>query len=151
MIKYWPHFYKEGHSNIGLGVVKPPAGCVCPSFLFLSYLLNVTAITQPVISQTVMMQGAQPLAGGEGALTTRGCRMSPAYREANALRSCALWVSVIMHWTDYEPGMFLVLKGGKTTLFSLIPTIVPYLQHDIKPEWTKTDFTTTYTSTMSSL
>lgn len=30
--------------------------------------------------------------------------------------------------------MFLVLKGGKTTLLSLIFTIVPYLKDDIKPD-----------------
>lgn len=29
--------------------------------------------------------------------------------------------------------MFLVLKGGRTTLVSLISAIVPYLRHDIKP------------------
>lgn len=107
---------------------------MCPSSLLLSYQLNVTAITQPVISQTVMMQGTQPPAKREGALTMRNCRMSRAYREADALRSCTLWVSVIMYWTDYEQGMFLVLKGGKTTLFSLISAIVPYLKHDIRPD-----------------
>lgn len=102
--------------------------------LLLSYLLNVSAITQPVISQTVMMQGMQPPAeGGVWALTMWDCRMSRAHREANALRSCSLRVSAIMHWTDYEQGMFLVLKGGKTTLVSLISAIVPYLRHDIKP------------------
>lgn len=107
--------------------------CV-PSSLPISYLLNVTAITKPVISRTLMMQGMQPPAKGKRALKMWNCRMSRAYREANALRSCTLWVSVIMHWTDYEQGMFFVLKGGKTTLFPLISAIVPYLKHDIKPD-----------------
>lgn len=73
--------------------------------------------------------------GGERALTMWGCRMSRAHREANALRSCTRRVSVIMHWTDYERGMFLVLKGGKKTLFLFdLAAIVPYLKHDIKPD-----------------
>lgn len=127
---------------------------MCPSFLFLSYLLNVSAITQPVISQSVMMRDMQPLAKEEGALTMWELQN----REASTLTSCTLWVSVIMHWTDYEQGMLLVLKGGKTAFFSLIFAIVPYLEHDIKPDchskpkqiW-ELETVCTYTSTKEQL
>lgn len=124
----------QSPTKIGLPAIKTPADSVCSSSLLLSYLLNVTAITQPVISLIVMMQGMQPAARGAGALTMWDCRLSRAHPEADTLRSCRLWVSVIMHWADWEQGMLLVLKeGGSTTLLSLISAIVPYLKHDIKP------------------
>lgn len=53
---------EQSHSNIGLWTIKTLTDWVCPSSLFLSYQQTPIAIAQPVISQTVMMQGMLPLA-----------------------------------------------------------------------------------------
>lgn len=121
-LKYWPLSYK---SSCRLCVPKFPAlilSAECHRYNTTCYFPNRNE------------SGMQPPAKREEVLTMWDCRMSRAPQEAKTLRSCTLWVSVIIVWTDYEQGMFLVLKGGKTTLFSLISVTVPYLKHDIKPD-----------------